>query len=276
MTAPTTTTATTTATPQIRSDTVRPKWLVITRYELADLWFSAKGLSVLFGFTLMLAVLAYLASSSAGINLLDARESVDVVVQVSIGLGTLGALVVSADAISGERERGTLEALLVTPVVRRHVVIGKLLASSTMWLASLVVALPFVVVMADGPGVVRDAVAVLIVAGGLVGAALTALGLAVSSISMSNRVSLAASVAILLLLAAPSQLPAVKSSGALGSVLVKANPVSAGLTFANNVLVKQQSWSSQSIYLISPIVAAVALTAIAISLSSRLELGGSR
>ena len=116
----------------------------------------------------------------------------------------------------------------------------------------------------------------LIVAGGLVGAALTALGLAVSSISMSNRVSLAASVAILLLLAAPSQLPAVKSSGVLGSVLIKANPVSAGLTFANNVLVKQQSWPSQSIYLISPIVAAVVLTALAISLSSRLELGGSR
>jgi len=95
--------------------------------------------------------------------------------------------------------------LLVTPVVRRELVIGKLLAASTMWVASLLVALPFVAIMADGPGVAFDAVAVLVIAGVLVAAALTGLGLAVSSVSMSNRVSLAASVAILLLPRLPHQ-----------------------------------------------------------------------
>lgn len=254
----------------------RRHWRIIARQELADLWLGSKGLSVLFGFTLLLAVLSYAASADAGINLLDARESVGIVVQTSIALGTLAALVVSADAISGERERGTLEALLVTPVARRHVVVGKLLAATTMWVASLLVALPFVAVLADGPGVAFDAVAALVVAGALVAAALTALGLAVSSIAMSNRVSLAASVAVLLLLAAPSQLPAVKANGALGSVLIKANPVSAGLQLSNNVLVKQQAWAEQWSYLVSPVIAAVVLTGLAIALSSRLELGGSR
>jgi ABC-2 type transport system permease protein len=254
----------------------RPAWTVIARQELIDLWFSSKGLSVLFGFTLLLAVLSYLASADAGINLLDARESVGVVVQTSIGLGTLAALVVSADAISGERERGTLEALLVTPVPRRQIVAGKLLAATTMWLAALVVALPFVAVMAEGPGIAVDAITSLIVAGTLVAAALTALGLAISSLAMSNRVSLAASVTVLLLLAAPSQLPAVKANGALGSILIKANPVSAGLQMASNVLVSQQPWTDQLNLLISPVVAAIALTVLAIGLSTRLELGGSR
>ncbi len=256
----------------------RPKgiWLVVVRQEITELWLSAKGLSVLFAVTVMLAILSYFATVDAGINLLDARESVGVLVQSSIGLGTLAALVISADAISGERERGTLEAILVTPVPRRDLVIGKLLAATTMWAASLVVALPFVAVMARGPGVAFDAVAVLIVAGGLVAAALTALGLAVSSVALSNRVSQAASVAILLLLAAPSQLPAIKASGALGSILVTANPVSAGLTLAGNVLVRQQAWADQMQYLISPVVAAIALTSLAIALSARLELGGAR
>lgn len=261
-----------------RPDPPRPVagWRVITRQELIELWAGSKGLSVLFGFTLLLSALAYLASSDAAINLLDARESVGIVVKTAIGFGTLAALVVAADAISGERERGTLEALLVTPVARRHIVIGKMLAATTMWLAALVVALPFVAVLAKGPGVAVDAVAVLLVAGGLVAAALTGLALAVSSVSMSNRVSLAASVGVLLLLAAPSQLPAVKASGALGGVLIKANPVSAGLQLADNVLVKQQAWSAQGVYVISPIVAAVGLTALAVVLSRRLELGGSR
>jgi ABC-2 type transport system permease protein len=258
------------------TDRVRPSWMVVARRESADLWFSSKGLSVLLGFSVALSVLSYLASADASINLLDARESVGVVVKTAIGLGTLTALVVSADAISGERERGTLEALLVTPVPRRDIVLGKLLAATSMWFASLVVALPLVAVMADGPGVMLDAVTTLVVAGGLVAAALTALGLAVSSSVMSNRVSLATSVTILLLLAAPSQLPAVVASGTLGSVLVKANPVSSGLVLADNVVVKLQAWSDQWPYLISPIVAAVVLTALAIALSHRLELGDAR
>ncbi len=252
------------------------RWRVIARHELSDLWFSSKGLAVLFGFTLVLSVLSYLASADAGINLLDARESVGIVVQTAIGLGTLTALVVSADAISGERERGTLEALLLAPVARRHIVIGKLLAATTMWVASLIVALPFVAIMADGPGVAADAVIVLVVAGSLVAAALTALGLAVSSISLSNRTSLAASVAVLILLAAPSQLPAIKATSALGSVLIKANPVSAGLQLAKNVLVDQRAWADQWGLLVSPIVAATLLTVVAVALSHRLELGGAR
>ena len=255
---------------------VAPNWRVILRQELSDLWLSSKGLTVLFGFTLLLSILAYLASADAGINLLDARESVAVIVQTSIGLGSLAALVVSADAISGERERGTLEALLVTPATRSHIVIGKLLAATTMWVASILVALPFVAVLADGPGVATDAVLILVFAGALVAAALTALGLAVSAVAMSNRVSLAASVALLLLLAAPSQLPAVKADGTLGSVLIKANPVSAGMQLAKNVLNNQQPWSDQTSLLISPIVAAIVLTIVAIVLSSRLELGDSR
>jgi ABC-2 type transport system permease protein len=251
-------------------------WRVVFRQETADLWLGSKGLSVLFGFTSILAVLAYLAAGDASINLLDARESVGLIVQVAIGLGTLSALVVSADAISGERERGTLESLLVTPVPRRSLVIGKLLAATTMWMACLVVAVPFVIVMADGPGLVGDALLVLIVAGGLVAAALTGLGLAVSAVAMSNRVSLAAAVALLVLLVAPSQLPAIKGKGAFGSVLIKANPVGAGLQLANEVLVNQNPWSSQWTYLIAPFVATVVLTAIAIGLSSRVELGDSR
>lgn len=253
-----------------------PLWRVVAGQELVDLWRSAKGLSVLFGHTVLLAILAYLASSEASVNLLDARESVGIVVQVAIALGSLAALVVSADAISGERERGTLEALLVTPVSRRDIVVGKMAAATTMWAAALAVAVPYVLVMARGPGVVGDALLVLLVSGSLVAAALTGLGLAISSLAMSNRMSLAAAVSVLLLLAAPSQLPAVKANGALGTMLIRANPVSAGLRLADRVLVKQQAWVDNWAYLVSPVAAAVVFTVVAIVLSHRLELGGSR
>jgi ABC-2 type transport system permease protein len=248
----------------------------VGRQEAADIWLGTKGWSVLFGVSTLLALLGYLASADAGINLLDARESVGIIVQSAIGLGTLAALVVGADAISGERERGTLEALLVTPVRRRDLVVGKLIAATTMWIACLLVALPFVIVLADGAGVAVEAVIVVTVAGSLVALALTAIGMAISAVSMSNRTSLAASVATLLLLAAPSQLPAVKSNGTLGSVLITANPVSAGLALADRILVKQQAWADQVPYFVSPAVAAVVCTALAVRLATRIELGGAR
>ena len=69
------------------------------------------------------------------------NEPVGVVVQVSSALGTVAALVVSADSISGERERGTLEALLVTPVSRNDIIIGKLVAATSIWIAALIVVL---------------------------------------------------------------------------------------------------------------------------------------
>ncbi len=249
---------------------------VVLRQELKELWGSLKGLTVLLAYTVLLSVMSYVAASDAQLNLLDARESVGIIVQVALGLGALAALVVGADAISGERERGTLEALLVTPVPRRSLVIGKLLAANTMWFAALVVALPYVFVLASGPGVAADALAVLILVGSLVSVALAALGLAVSAISKSNRVSLAASIGVLLVLAAPSQLPAVTANGVLGSILIRANPVSAGLKLASEVLISQKSWASQWTLLISPAIAAVVLTLVAIAMSRRVELGGAR
>jgi len=251
-------------------------WAIVAAHELRSLWLSAKGLTVLFGYTVLLSAMTYLAATNSELNLLDARESIAIIVQVAIGLGTLAALVVSADAISGERERDSLEALLLTPVPRRDLVIGKMLAASTMWLASIIVALPYAYSIAQGPAVGADAVLVLITVGPLVGAALTALGMAFSAVSLSNRVSLAASIGILLVLAAPSQLPAIASRGALGSILVTINPVSAGLKLANTILIDQKTWASQWTLIVSPVVAAILLTVVAVLASRRVRLGGSR
>lgn len=258
-----------------RENRSRP-WAIVAGFELRGLWLSAKGLTVLLGYTLLLSVMTYLAATSSELNLLDARESIGVIVQVAIGLGTLAALVVSADAISGERERDTLESLLLAPIPRRDLVIGKMLAASSMWLAATAVAIPYVASMAQGPAITADAVLVMVTVAPLVGAALTALGMAFSAVAMSNRVSLAGAIATLLVLAAPSQLPAISSQGPMAAILVTVNPVSAGLKLATNVLVAQQAWSSQWSYLISPLVAAVLLTFIAVRMSGRVRLGGSR
>jgi sodium transport system permease protein len=51
----------------------------------------------------------------------------------------MGGLYLAIDATAGERERGSLEALLTTPVPREHLIYGKILAACAYMLLSLAV-----------------------------------------------------------------------------------------------------------------------------------------
>lgn len=51
----------------------------------------------------------------------------------------LGGMYLAIDATAGERERGSLEPLLTTPVPREHLIYGKILAAGAFMLLSLVV-----------------------------------------------------------------------------------------------------------------------------------------
>src|SRR4029077_19324957 len=104
-------------------------WAVVFERELRDLWTGGRGLVLCFAFSLLLSVIAYLVATNTDLNFLEQRESVGLTLQVAIAVGALLALLVAADAISGERERGTLETTLLTPAPRHQIVAGKLLAS---------------------------------------------------------------------------------------------------------------------------------------------------
>lgn len=64
------------------------------------------------------------------------------VTAVELGLICLLAPALTSDLISGERERQTLDLLLVTPLSRRQIVVGKLVAALGSLLLLLVLALP--------------------------------------------------------------------------------------------------------------------------------------
>jgi sodium transport system permease protein len=49
----------------------------------------------------------------------------------------MGGLYLAIDATAGERERGSLESLLTLPVVREHLIYGKIAATTVMMLAAL-------------------------------------------------------------------------------------------------------------------------------------------
>ena len=134
-----------------------PGWAVVLEQELRDLWIGGRGPLLSFAFSILLSVIAYLVATNTALNFLEQRESVSLTLQIAVGVGALLALLAGADAISGERERGTLETVLLTPVSRRQVGSGKMLAALSLWLAAFVVAVPYVWFLGRGVGVVADA-----------------------------------------------------------------------------------------------------------------------
>lgn len=123
---------------------------VVLRQELSDLWLGGRGLVLSLGFSLLVSVVAYLAASNRTLNFLEQREAVSLTVQVAVAVGMLLTLIAAADAISGERERGTLEGLLLTPSPRSSLIVGKLLASLSLWLVAALITLPYIWLLAPG------------------------------------------------------------------------------------------------------------------------------
>ena len=228
-------------------------WLVVAGQECADLWRSGRGPLLLFLFSILLSGVTYLTSTNQALNFLEQREAVNLVVQLAVAVGVLVTMVVSADALSGERERGTLESLLVTPVDRRAIIAGKLTAALSMWLGAFVVSIPYLWILAGGVGIVTEA----LILGGLVGTAvavgLGSTGLLISAVSNSNKTSLVASLFLLLVLFAPTQLPS-GPQGWFFDVLLRLNPVASALTYISSSLVAGRPWTQALSYLVSPLL----------------------
>jgi ABC-2 type transport system permease protein len=220
-------------------------------------------------FSLLLSVLAYLVATNQALNFLEQRESVNLTLQVALAVGALLALLAAADTFSGERERGTLETLLLTPVSRLELVGGKLGAALTLWLAAFAITIPYVWFLGRGVGIVAVALATGVIVGTLLAVFLTSLGVVISVFARTNRVSLSLSLFVLLALFAPTQFPTGAQQGWAGDLLLRANPLTAGEHYVGKIVVDGHPWSQDAAWLISPLVAALLALGVAVFVGSR-------
>lgn len=231
-------------------------WRVVAAQECRDLWRGGRGPLLLFGFSVLLSAVTWLTATNLALNFLEQREAVNLVVQVAVAVGVLVALAVSADGISGERERGTLESLLLAPVSRRAILAGKSVAALSLWFAAFTVSIPYVWVLGRGVSLVGSALLLGLVVGTLLAVGLIGVGLLISALSNSNKVSLAICFLLLLALFAPTQLPRMPQ-GWLGELLRRVNPVGSGTHYLTSVLVNGHDWTRDLSYLAAPLITVV-------------------
>ena len=90
-----------------------PAWRVVLSRELAELWIGGKGLYLILAFSVLLGVETFVLATNAELNLFTARDMVYEITKIAIQVSMLIGLIIGADSISGERERRTLEGLLL-------------------------------------------------------------------------------------------------------------------------------------------------------------------
>ncbi|MGD8866754.1 MAG: ABC transporter permease subunit [Gemmatimonadales bacterium] len=185
---------------------VSPVWAVVFRREMRDLWIGGKALILVLLHTVLLGGYSFLLASNAEVNLLPRVEMISEIVKATITVGLFICLIIGADAISGERERGTLEGILLTPASRRQFLVGKLLAALSPWPVALAISIPYWMVLSKGDPVFWTALLWGSVLGTLLAPAVAGLGMLVSVWCNSNKSSMLASLGIYLLLLLPTEI----------------------------------------------------------------------
>ncbi len=249
-----------------------PAWVVVAGRELRDLWVGGRGLLLMLAYSALLSLTSYLVATNQALNFLEVRETVSLTVRVAVAVSALLVVLGSADAISGERERGTLETLLLTPVPRSALLVGKGVAAMSLGLGAWALSIPYVWFLGRGVGIVPTAVIGGFFVSALLALFLTGLGLLISALSGSNRVSLSGSLFVLIALYAPSQLATAGLQPSAGDLLQRLDPFTSALRYLDKLIVDAHSPGQDAALLIVPLLAAMVFPAVALAVSRRLAL----
>jgi ABC-type transport system involved in cytochrome c biogenesis permease component len=218
-----------------------PGWVVVTLRELSALWQGGRILVLLIPFSMALSAMAYLLATNNELNLIPPKEMVLLVLQVTLGVSILISLIIGANALSGMRENGTLETLLVTPISRRQIILGKFLAALSPWPIILAISVPYAAILAPSPQFLWYSLLVISLGGTLVVIISAGFGLLISIYSNSNKSSLSISLVALLLSLSFPQLPGTAQTGNIGRFFRRINPMESTWSFTEKALVNNRT-----------------------------------
>lgn len=218
---------------------------LIARKESGELLKSGRGLAWLLALSVILSVFSLLFVSNTELSLLDNAEVVYMVMGTITALGALLAVVLGSDAIAGEKERGSLVALLLTPVSTGDIVLGKMGGLVSAWIVTYLLSLPYLWAVGSSGQNLVEAVAYLAVLGTpvVLGFGFYALGL---SARLGNvRAALITALITLMLLASPLLLGPGLRQSVIGKAFDAVNPFSAALNSFDSVVIDSQPFSMQ-------------------------------
>jgi ABC-2 type transport system permease protein len=78
----------------------------VFRQEAVELWVGGRAINLLILYSLLLGLMTFLLATNTELNLIPPKEMVFLTLLNAISFGVFIGMIIGADGISGERERG--------------------------------------------------------------------------------------------------------------------------------------------------------------------------
>ncbi len=217
---------------------------------------------------IVLSLMSYLLLTDAELSLLDQSEMLYIVASLTVGLGLLVSGILAGDSVAGERERGTLEGLLLTPIGRGPLVLGKIGAVLAAWLLVFAISAPYILVVGSGTDLSGPALLYTFLLGTLCVAGFTVLTVVISCLVGSGRSATLAALAILIAMAAPTLLGTVLQNSWFGTIYNALSPFAQVRLSLDSVIVDKEGLAIQLPHL-GALVGFVVLAAVFVAIVAR-------
>jgi ABC-type transport system involved in multi-copper enzyme maturation permease subunit len=214
---------------------------LIARKEAGELLLSQRGLTWLMAVAIALSTFGLLLVSNTELSLLDSAQVVYDMVGIVTALGGLLALVIGIDAVAGERERGSLVPLLLTPVSRDAILAGKLGGVAIAWSVMYALAAPYLWAVGSTGQNLSEGMVVLALLGSPVVLGFGFFGMGLGSRLASARAGLLVGLVALVLSAGPLMLGPSLRQSAIGRAFDAVNPFSAAVNAYDAVIIDSRT-----------------------------------
>ncbi len=222
------------------------KMIYIMQKEIRESILTPKGFLWYILTSVILSVLSYLFLTNGELSLLDQGQMLYMIMNFITALGILIGLVFGADAFAGEIERGTLEALFLSPVSEMEIAMGKLGAAIANWGIIFAISLPYLFVVGKGGQNLLFGIVYLAILGTLLAVIFSAFSMGLSARIKSMKNSLIISFFIFLLAGSPIFLSAALRRTWFGMILDLINPFADAINTFDSVVIDSQGFSYQA------------------------------
>jgi len=187
--------------------------------------------SLLFSFT------SYLLLTNKELSLLDQTELLWLLGKIIIGVALLIITIDASSVITTEFEKETAESLFLSPISLKDFIIGKLLASLTLWAAIFVVSIPYILVTSAGSHLALAFLEYVALLGTLGVVGLIFLIFGISLLYRSSKNTITTALIILLAFATPALFASNLKNDIVSQAFSRANPIDNIFSSLDNVLV---------------------------------------
>ncbi|MGH7784920.1 MAG: ABC transporter permease, partial [Candidatus Binatia bacterium] len=198
--------------------------IALIRKETFEDLLAARGAFFLLVATVVLSGVSVLLVSNTELSLLDDAEAVYLIAAITLTLACLLAILRGSDGFAGERDRETLEILMLTPATGGRLAVAKLAGILFTWLIVLVLSIPYLWSVGRAGQYFRLAVGYLSITGTLLILIFGGLALALSAKVKSFKAVLTMGLTLFLFSGSPLLIGASLRQSTAGQILDLLNP----------------------------------------------------